>query len=64
MEQTGPYQLRLEFPAQRASAGDIDQMTREFRSELRKTEVGLVSLAAATGPVTAGAPMLHMDHRG
>ena len=57
-------ELRLEISAQDATADDIDQMTRQFLSELRETDVESVQLApgrpAPVGsksfdPVTTGA---------
>ncbi len=66
MEQTGPYQLRLEVSAEGASAENIDQMARKFLSERRDTEVGSVSLAAANerAPLTPGAPARNRGHQG
>ncbi len=38
MEQTGLDPLHLEVSAEGASAEDLDQITREFPSELKDTE--------------------------
>ncbi len=54
MENTGCYEFRLEVSAEGASAEDVDQMTRQFLSELRGTEVESVSLAPGI-PVPSGA---------
>ncbi len=64
MEKTGCYALRLEVSAEGASAEDVDQMTRQFLSELRDSEVESISLAPgstvpsgakAVDPVATGA---------
>jgi hypothetical protein len=54
METTSLYELYLEISAEGVSAEDLDQMTREFLSELKDTEVESVSLAAGD-PVPSGA---------
>jgi len=46
-------ELRLEISAQDATAEDIDQMTRQFLSELRETDVDSVKLAPG-GPAPVG----------
>ncbi len=54
MEQAGPYELRIELSAEGASAEDVDQLTRQFLSELRDADVESASLAPGV-PVPSGA---------
>ena len=52
MENAGLYELRLEISAEGASAEDLDQMTRQFLSELKDTDVESVSLASGSAVPT------------
>ena len=53
MAKTDLTELRLEISAQDVAPEDIDQMTRQFLSELRETDVESVQLAPG-GPAPAG----------